>query len=45
MRSRETLPISTVLKDTFPELFLQDKNDSDSKVLEEFREIQKKERK
>ena len=41
MRSGETLPISTVLKDTFPELFLQDKIDSDSKVLGEFRAIQK----
>ncbi len=41
MRSGETLPISTVLKYTFSELFLQDKNDSDSKVLGEFREIQK----
>ena len=41
MRSGETLPISTVLKDTFPELFLQDKIDSYSKVLGEFRAIQK----
>lgn len=41
MRSGETLPISTILKDTFPELFLQDKINSDSKVLGEFREIKK----
>jgi len=41
MRSREALPISIILKDTFPELLLQDKINSDSKVLGEFREIQK----
>lgn len=41
MRSGKTLPVNVILKDMFPELFLQYKFDSDREKFREFGEISK----